>query len=110
VVEERAVAPGPRLQICAIARGGGAPMMADMTMLKSRRRRGPEDNLMLILSRRIGEALRIDDEITITVFNVQGGQVRFGIAAPRHIEVHREEVRDRINAANPRRQGAELAE
>lgn len=58
---------------------------------------------MLVLSRRIGESLRINDEIVVTVFNVRGGQVRFGIAAPRHVEVHREEVYGRINAAGPRK-------
>ena len=55
---------------------------------------------MLVLSRRIGESLRINDDIVITVFNVRGGQVRFGIAAPRDIEVHREEVYGRINAVS----------
>lgn len=52
---------------------------------------------MLILTRRIGESLVIgDDQITITVLNVKGNQVRLGIEAPKDISVHREEVYQRI--------------
>lgn len=47
---------------------------------------------MLILTRRIGEALMIGDEVNITVLGVKGNQVRFGINAPISIPVHREEV------------------
>ncbi len=51
---------------------------------------------MLILTRRIGESIMIGDEVTISVLEVKGGQVRIGINAPRSIEVHREEIYDRI--------------
>jgi len=51
---------------------------------------------MLILTRRIGESLMIGDEITITVLNVKGNQVRLGIDAPKTVSVHREEVYNRI--------------
>lgn len=54
---------------------------------------------MLVLSRRIGESLKIGDDITVTVLGFKGMQVRLGIAAPREIAVHREEVLFRINAA-----------
>ncbi|MGA2253416.1 MAG: carbon storage regulator CsrA [Thermoguttaceae bacterium] len=47
---------------------------------------------MLILSRRIGERLVIDDKITVTVIEVRGGQIRLGIEAPKAIPVWREEV------------------
>lgn len=53
---------------------------------------------MLILTRRVGETLIIDDDVKITVWGVRGNQVRIGIDAPKHIEVHRSEIYDRIQA------------
>jgi carbon storage regulator len=50
---------------------------------------------MLILTRRAGEALRIGDDIEVTVMAVHGSQVRIGINAPRNIAVDREEIADR---------------
>lgn len=53
---------------------------------------------MLILTRRVSEALIINDNITITVLGIKGHQVRLGIDAPTHIPVHREEIQQRIDA------------
>ena len=53
---------------------------------------------MLILTRRVGETLVIGDDVTITVLEVKGSQVRIGINAPKDIEVHREEIYKRIQA------------
>jgi carbon storage regulator len=57
---------------------------------------------MLILTRRIGRSIKIDENITVTVVRVQDGQVRLGINAPRHIPVHREEVAERIRQERER--------
>jgi carbon storage regulator len=51
----------------------------------------------LILTRRIGESVRIGDEVTITVLGVKTGrQVSLGISAPRSVAVHREEIFNQI--------------
>jgi carbon storage regulator len=65
---------------------------------------------MLILTRRAGEALRIGDDIEVTVMAVNGSQVRIGINAPRNIAVDREEIaerkrRDRESAGSSPAQG-----
>ncbi len=51
---------------------------------------------MLILTRKIGESLMVGDDVTISVLGVKGNQVRIGIDAPKHIQVHREEIYNRI--------------
>lgn len=53
---------------------------------------------MLVLSRRHGESLRIGKEVTVTLLAVRGSTVRLGIAAPKHVPVHREEIYERIKA------------
>ena len=51
---------------------------------------------MLMLNRRVGERLIIDDDIVITVARCRGNQVNIGIDAPEDVSVHREEVYNRI--------------
>jgi carbon storage regulator len=53
---------------------------------------------MLILTRRVGESLKIGDEVTVTVLGIKGNQVRVGIAAPKSVAVHREEIFERIKS------------
>jgi carbon storage regulator len=71
---------------------------------------------MLILTRRVGETVVVGDDVTVTVLGVKGNQVRWGISAPKHIAVHREEIYERIkhegsskssdNSKGPTEQGA----
>ena len=53
---------------------------------------------MLILTRRVNESLRVGENVTVTVVAVKGNQVRIGINAPKDVEVHREEIYERVQA------------
>lgn len=55
---------------------------------------------MLVLTRKVGESIRIGDDITLTVVESDGYNIKIGIAAPRTVSVHRAEVYDRIQAEN----------
>ena len=52
---------------------------------------------MLILTRRVGEALMVGDDTKIVVLGVKGSQIRLGINAPKVVKVHREEIYEKIN-------------
>ena len=47
---------------------------------------------MLILARRIGETIMINDDIKVTVLGIQGSHVRIGISAPKEVPIMREEL------------------
>ena len=49
-------------------------------------------SMMLILTRRIDESINIGTDISVTILDIQGNQKRVGIAAPKHMQVHREEI------------------
>jgi carbon storage regulator len=51
---------------------------------------------MLILTRRVGETIVIGHDVTVTVLGINGNQVRIGTQAPRDVEVHREEIFERV--------------
>jgi carbon storage regulator len=55
---------------------------------------------MLVLTRRIGERVRIGNDIELVVLDVRGREVRLGVTAPLGVPVHREEIYRRIQEAN----------
>ena len=55
---------------------------------------------MLVLTRRPGESIRIGPDIRVTVVASTGGQVRIAIDAPEEIGIFREEIFERVAAAN----------
>ncbi|MCK5229384.1 MAG: carbon storage regulator CsrA [Desulfobulbaceae bacterium] len=57
---------------------------------------------MLILARKAGEAIAINDNIKVKVLEIKGGQVKLGIDAPDHVAIHREEIFLRILEENKR--------
>lgn len=54
---------------------------------------------MLVLSRKLGEEIRIGDNVTVTVVRVRNNKIRLGISAPRQIPIFRTEVLNRVDAA-----------
>jgi carbon storage regulator len=56
---------------------------------------------MLVLTRRIGEQIVIDDEITVKVVAIWGDQISLGISAPPSVRVDRSEVHERRLAPRP---------
>jgi len=55
---------------------------------------------MLVLTRKLGESIAIDDHIKIVVVQIKGKQVRLGIQAPKETKIHREEVYAAIQNQN----------
>jgi carbon storage regulator len=61
---------------------------------------------VLVLTRRTNQSIVIGSDVTITIVEIRGEQVRLGISAPRHVSVYREEVLEQIRDQN--RRAAEL--
>ncbi|MEH7626070.1 carbon storage regulator CsrA [Bacillus subtilis] len=57
---------------------------------------------MLVLSRKINEAIQIGADIEVKVIAVEGDQVKLGIDAPKHIDIHRKEIYLTIQEENNR--------
>ncbi len=55
---------------------------------------------MLILTRKLGESIIIEDNIKITVIDINKQQIKLGIDAPRHITINREEVARKVKDEN----------
>ncbi|ERN51969.1 carbon storage regulator CsrA [Alkalihalophilus marmarensis] len=55
---------------------------------------------MLVLTRKLKEAIQIGDEIEVKILAVDGDQIKLGIEAPRNIEIHRKEVYLEIQKEN----------
>jgi carbon storage regulator len=55
---------------------------------------------VLVLTRHANQSIMIGHDIVVTVLEVRGDQVRIGIRAPRHVDVHREEVFVALQQAN----------
>ena len=64
---------------------------------------------MLVLTRKLGESIAIDDNIKIVVVQIKGKQVRLGIKAPKETKIHREEVYQAIQDQNTEASQADLS-
>lgn len=55
---------------------------------------------MLVLSRKIGESIVIGGDVTVTVVDFRGDQVRIGVEAPRSVQIYREEIFTEVSRQN----------
>lgn len=55
---------------------------------------------MLVLTRNSQQAIKIGDDIEVTIVAIQGDQVKIGIDAPKSVEVHRKEIYEEIQLQN----------
>ncbi|WP_341348682.1 carbon storage regulator CsrA [Paenibacillus sp. FSL H3-0469] len=55
---------------------------------------------MLVLSRKKGETIVIQDQIELTILSVDGDTVKVGISAPKHVDIFRKEVYLSIQESN----------
>ena len=55
---------------------------------------------MLVLTRKVGESIKINDDVKVTVIEVKGKNIRIGIEAPKTTKVYREEVFLKIKQEN----------
>ncbi len=56
---------------------------------------------MLILSRRVGETIKIGEDIEVTVLGIKGNQLKLGVAAPKNVSIVREELMRRRSIPRP---------
>jgi len=62
---------------------------------------------MLVLTRKVGESIRIGNDVTVQVLAIRGGQVRIGLTAPADVRIFREEI---FRAVEGQNQQARLAD
>ncbi len=55
---------------------------------------------MLILSRKTDQQIKIGEDITITIIDIKGDQVKIGVEAPKMVKVFRQEVFNAIKNEN----------
>ena len=63
---------------------------------------------MLVLTRKRDQSIIINENIEITVLDIQGDQVRIGINAPREVSIHRKEVFMQISEENKKAASANV--
>lgn len=64
---------------------------------------------MLVLTRKINEAIQIGDDIEIKILSIEGEQIKIGIDAPKNIDIHRKEVYLAIQQENKQASEAPLS-
>ena len=55
---------------------------------------------MLVLTRKLNEAIQIGENIEVKIVGIEGDQIKLGITAPKEIDVHRKEIYMQIQEEN----------
>lgn len=55
---------------------------------------------MLVLTRKVNEAIQIGEDIEIKVLGIDGEQIKLGVSAPKHVDIHRKEIYLEIQREN----------
>jgi len=55
---------------------------------------------VLVLSRKVGESILIGSDVTVTVVDFRGDQVRLGVDAPKSVQIYREEIFTEVSRQN----------
>ncbi len=55
---------------------------------------------MLVLTRKLKEAIHIGDQIEISILAIEGDQVKLGVSAPKDVDIHRKEIYEAIQKEN----------
>jgi len=55
---------------------------------------------MLVLTRRLDEAIQIGEDIEVKIVGIEGDQIKLGITAPREVDIHRKEIYLQIQEEN----------
>ncbi len=63
---------------------------------------------MLVLTRKLNQAIQIGDDIEIKILAVEGEQIKIGIEAPRNVDIHRKEIYLAIQEENSKATGASI--
>ncbi|UOQ85173.1 carbon storage regulator CsrA [Gracilibacillus salinarum] len=55
---------------------------------------------MLVLTRKLNEAIQIGDDIEVKIIDIDGDQIKLGISAPKTVDIHRKEIYQAIQDEN----------
>jgi carbon storage regulator len=47
---------------------------------------------VLVLTRKLNESIQIGEDIEVRVLSIDGDQIKIGIEAPKHVDIHRKEI------------------
>ena len=80
-------------------RGSGGALPNTPVNIIEREIKTKNEFMALVLTRKEGESLMIGEDIEVNVITSRNGQVKLAVTAPKSVEVHREEIYEKIKAS-----------